>query len=547
MNVHRIEAANAPANSRFTKVKKRLALLSGAALVGLAGAGAPPALVAASPVQLSPSAMPRVGTVDERFQSYNIEMVEITGGRFWAPYKSGSTATPAAPPKAAPPGMDPSMYRYRPPVDLSNARLRKLAAALGPAYVRVSGTWANSTFFNDSDGPAPKTPPEGFGDILTRQEWKGVVDFSKAVDAKIVTSFAISPGVRDASGVWTPVEEKKIFAYTKSVGGSIAAAEMFNEPTFASMGGAPKGYDAEAYGRDFKAFLAYVREAAPAMQIAGPSAVGEVGLVGNIPGGMHTLRSEDMLTAEGPGLDIFSYHFYGGVSQRCARMGNIPHSTPETALSNDWLSRTDRDEAFYAALRDKYAPGKPLWLTETGETACGGNPWASDFIDTFRYLNQMGTLAKRGVQVIMHNTLDASDYGLVDESTLVPRPNYWAALLWRRTMGRTVLDAGPSPSENLHLYAQCLRNEPGGVALLAINADRTAPAELDLPVKSERYTLSGDLMSDKVSLNGKELNVTANGDLPEIRGKSQKAGRVQLAPATITFFAIKGADNAACR
>jgi hypothetical protein len=30
--------------------------------------------------------MPRLGTVDERFQSYNVEMLEVTGGRFWKPY-----------------------------------------------------------------------------------------------------------------------------------------------------------------------------------------------------------------------------------------------------------------------------------------------------------------------------------------------------------------------------------------------------------------------------------------------------------------------------
>jgi hypothetical protein len=29
--------------------------------------------------------MTLVGTVDERFQSYNIEMVEVIGGRFWKP------------------------------------------------------------------------------------------------------------------------------------------------------------------------------------------------------------------------------------------------------------------------------------------------------------------------------------------------------------------------------------------------------------------------------------------------------------------------------
>ena len=34
---------------------------------------------------IAPSTMPRIGTVDQRFQSYNIEMVEVTGGRFWKP------------------------------------------------------------------------------------------------------------------------------------------------------------------------------------------------------------------------------------------------------------------------------------------------------------------------------------------------------------------------------------------------------------------------------------------------------------------------------
>jgi hypothetical protein len=32
--------------------------------------------------------MPAIGTVDERFQSYNIEMVDVIGGRFWKSYGS---------------------------------------------------------------------------------------------------------------------------------------------------------------------------------------------------------------------------------------------------------------------------------------------------------------------------------------------------------------------------------------------------------------------------------------------------------------------------
>src|SRR5260370_19980574 len=37
--------------------------------------------------RIDAASMRRIGTVDERFQSYNIEMVEVIGGRFWKPYR----------------------------------------------------------------------------------------------------------------------------------------------------------------------------------------------------------------------------------------------------------------------------------------------------------------------------------------------------------------------------------------------------------------------------------------------------------------------------
>ncbi|HEX4285405.1 MAG TPA: hypothetical protein VHZ28_09930 [Terracidiphilus sp.] len=512
-----------------------------------------------SPMSLHPDKMPAMGEVDERFQSYNVEMIEITGGRFWAPYKQAAN-TPADTSEPSPGGMPASLYRYRAPIDLSDKRLRKLAAALGPAYIRVSGTWANSTFFQDSDVPAPTTSetpidgstavgpkaPEGFNGVLTRAQWKGVLDFADAVDAKLVTSFAVSQGVRDSTGLWTPVEAEKILNYTRRAGGSIAAAEMFNEPTFASMGGAPKGYDAAAYARDARAFHDYIKKAAPDLVILGPGSIGELSF-GQMPG-MHILRSEQMLQQQGPGqIDAFSYHFYPAVSQRCARMG-VGGTTTDAALSHDFLMRTDRDEAFYAALRDRFEPGKAIWLTETGEAACGGDPWASTFADSFRYLYQLATLARHGVQTVMQNTLNASDYALIDESTLQPRPNYWAALLWRRLMGTTVLDAGESMKPDVYIYAHCLRGKPGGVALLTINADKAQAHNLTVPEKSTRFTLaSNDLLSSSVELNGANLALTSTGDLPPLDGAEQASGQVSLAAASITFLAIPGAHNPACR
>ena len=197
------------------------------------------------------------------------------------------------------------------------------------------------------------------------------------------------------------------------------------------------------------------------------------------------------------------------------------------ALSEDWLARPDKILAFYGGLRDRFEPGKPLWLTETAQTACGGDRWASTFLDSFRYLNQLGTLARRGVQVHMHNTLASSDYGLLDETTYAPRPNYWAALLWRRFMGTTVLNPGTSPAPSLHLYAHCLRSHPGGVALLAINASTTKPETLDVPIASGRYTLTAqDPMGGDVELNDRVLKLGPGELYPRKRSRSRARAHV---------------------
>jgi hypothetical protein len=503
------------------------------------------------PSTIAPAKLARIGAVDERFQSYNIEMVEVTGGRFWKPYTSKIEESPAAAKQAnanQPAGMDPSKFQYRPPIDLSNKRLRKLAAALGPAYLRVSGTWANSTYFQNTDEPAPATPPKGFNGVLTRKQWKGVVDFSHAVNAEIVTSFAISAGTRNAEGVWTAEQARKILEFTKSAGGSIAAAEYMNEPNLAEMGGAPKGYDAAAYARDFAVFRGFMKSDYPRTVILGPGGVGEDGMLSLLASSMHRVSSKDILAATGPVFDGFSYHSYGGVSIRCMPK-NIPGSpTAEKALTGEWLASSGKTEAFYADLRDRYDPWKPIWLTETAQAACGGDRWASTYLDSFRYLNQLGALAKHGVQVHMHNTLAASDYGLLDENTYQPRPNYWAALLWRKLMGTTVLDAGASTAPNLHVYAQCLRYSPGGVALLIINADPAEAKSLEVSAASERYTLTVMSLQDtRVQLNGMELQLGADDALPELKGIATNAGPITFAPASITFLAIPTAENASCK
>lgn len=413
--------------------------------------------------------------------------------------------------------------------------------------MRVSGTWANTTFFQNTDAPPPAVPPEGFKGVLTRAQWKGVVDFARAVNAEVVTSVAIGPGTRNSSGAWTPDNARQLFDYTHSIGGRITAAEYFNEPNLAAIGGAPQSYSAADYGRDVNTFRAFAKQAEPSIILLGPGSVGEGSLFP--PGQTHNLSSSDLLAAAGPVFDAISYHSYPAVSSRCARLGAAtPTTTQSAALSSDWLARPGRIEDFYAALRDRFAPGKPLWLTETAQSACGGDLWASTFLDTFRYLNQLGLLAQRGVQVHMHNTLAASDYGLLDEKNYQPRPNYWAALLWRNLMGTTVLDPRVAPQSDLHVYAHCLRNHLGGVALLVINSSQSEPLSLDVPTPSLRFTLAArELASKEVQLNGNKLALSDEDVLPKLNGAPTQAGTITLAPASITFLSLRDARNPSCQ
>ncbi len=498
------------------------------------------------PITVTPSRMPKLATVDPRFVSYNVEMVEVTGGRFWKPYKSATGGEDASKPASGDAnqqvGINPNLFQYRPPINLANPRLRKLAGALGPSYVRVSGTWQNSTYFQNDDHAPMTEPPIGFRGVLTRAEWKGVVDFAHAVDDKLVTSFAMSAGTRDVEGVWTSHQAKAFLAFTKSIGGTIAATEFMNEPTFPGPGGAPEGYDAVAFARDAKIFGEFLRKESPQTIYLGPGSVGEGTLL--TAGGMKMkiIATEDILKATEPIFDAFSYHFYGAVSHRC--MGSM---TIDKALSAEWLDSTNAAEAFYSALRDKYVPDKPMWLTETAEAACGGDQFAGQFGDTFRYVNQLGALAQKGVKVVMHNTLAASDYGLLNEDTLEPRPDYWAALLWKRTMGEVVLDPGVGHDEGVRIYAHCAKAGKGGVALVALNTDAEHEHTVVLPVAAERFTLTpSGLTSTKTLLNRAELKVEADGSVGLLRPDHVAAGPVRLAPASITFLVVGSAGNKAC-
>lgn len=504
--------------------------LSGCAAYSLSG-GVP---AGSGWLHIDAGALPFVRTIDERYQSFQIGFSHLTGGETWKTYD----AVPKDVKDFA------QVREARVPTDLGNKRLLNLTKALAPLYIRYSGTTANSVYFHDSDAPPPAELPNGFTVMLTRERWRAALDFARAVDAKVVTSFTNSEGVRDENHRWTAKHATPWMAYTRSIGGSIYAAELFNEPNAPEPPRLPKGFSAQEFARDFRAFRQAMSLASPETKLAGP-AVATLGIPGVTSIGGASAEQYAAANPK-PQFDIVSYHFYPVLAQRCVPENSPQGISADKALDEEFLARPDAKFQEMKALRDMHAPGAPIWLTETGGAACGGLRWQPAFLDMFRYLDTHARLAKQGLDAIFTHALISGSNGIVDEKSFQPNASYWGAVLWRRLMGTRVLDAGPG-KDGLHLYAHCMRGKRGGVALLAINLSNDQ-SELHLKGAAELYTLTApNKLGKDVMLNGQTLALTAKDQLPAMTSAKVNGPQISIAPTSIAFIAQPKAANPDCR
>ena len=533
-------------------------------------------------------AMPR----DPRLVSYNVEMAEVTGGTFWKPYTplqvagvedvpqpslpgTGADADGAdgAPAPDAAQGFSMSdalastsdLMAPRGPIDLANPRLRALAAAIGPSWLRVSGSWATGTYF-DQDGRTHGQAPQGYRAVLTRAQWDGVLDFAQATGAKLLVSFAANPKLDNAAcrelggtGAWDPAQVRRLLNYSWGRGAAIAAVEFVNEPNISFLD-AP-GYVPERYMRDQDAFYRFMRIEFPTVKLVGPcSAMDPIdpdapwareGLLGQIAHRVPSAERLAHLAEEKP--EAYSYHIYAGISERGASLGH--HWQPDQAATDAVLDVADKARRYHERVRDGWCPNAPLWVTESGDANCGGNTWGSTFLDVFRTADELGRFSANADGVIFHNTLASSDYGLLDEQTFAPRPNWWFLWLWTHLAGTgafAICDATAEPiqPEGVHVYARTRADGQPGLTYLIINNSQAETLDVLTGTPTVRFTLSSpdapaegavttqQLRTPTMLLNGAPLKLGADDELPQLEafGERIPVGQVTLQPGTVTFL-----------
>ncbi len=381
-----------------------------------------------------------------------------------------------------------------------------------------------------------------------------MLDFVRDCGLKLMVSVANCPGLHSTEEPWPSTEAEKLFSLSKEYGVPIEAAEFANEPNMMEETGFPKGYKAEHYRRDTDLFAKWLKANYPECLYVGPSAVGgddatllshdESGEEHGV-GGIEQLAGEivgceKLLGGTTEKLDVFSYHYYNGVSERLASVFPAGHWLAEQANSEAYLNVAIGSCKTYVPFRDKFCPGGEMWVTESGDAGGGGDTWASTYLDVIRTLNELGGFSQLTRGVIFHNTLAASDYAYLARHVHDPRPNYFAVLLWQKLMGTTVYETEPVRM-GAHVFCHSRKDGKEGKVYLVINNSETDTTEVELPTAATVYTLSGkdgNKRATVMALNGRDLMLGDNWELPDLSGQNVAAGKLYLAPMTCTFIVL---------
>ncbi|HJL20389.1 MAG TPA: hypothetical protein RMH99_32275 [Sandaracinaceae bacterium LLY-WYZ-13_1] len=466
-----------------------------------------------------------VAEVDPRFLSVAIDSAQLVGGTFWDP-SGESTGTTGDHPV--------------PPYDFASPKVRRLASALAPALLRLGGTDADMVYYDLSDDPVEE-PPEGYEAVMTRAQWDGVHDFLDATGYDLMFCLNAGPGPRDADGAWDPAQARALMAHAAAEGQGVAVWELGNEPNgFRLIHGIDP--DPAGHAAAYETLAALRDELAPDARLAGPASAwwptsGELGRF-----------YPDFVDAGGlDPVEIVTWHYYPQQSRRCP-VRTTP-AEPTTMLQPENLAEVEVwAEEVEAAVTD---PDDEVWLGETGGAQCGGEPGVSDrFVGSFWWADQLGRMARRGQRVVVRQTLSGGTYGLLDDASLDPRPDYWTSVLWRRTMGTRVL-AASTEDPALMAYAHCAAgSREGAVAVVLLNVTLDQGVVVDLPglgATREVYLADGPLYEPGYVLNGEPLEAAEDGTLPAIAPVLEEDDApLRLPPTSLAFVVFPDASAVAC-
>ncbi|XP_064603976.1 heparanase-like [Liolophura sinensis] len=361
---------------------------------------------------------------------------------------------------------------------------------------------------------------------MTEQDFDAIYSFAKSAGWEM--SYDLNLLYRNNSQ-WNSSNAVMLLEYAASTG-QVIDLELGNEPNLYQF---TKHVDPAQIGRDYVHLRALMNTMPPfnTRRLIGPSVT-------------HAFTADyaaKFLSTGSTSVDVFSIHHY---------YSSGPALTPQDMINPTVLdSITDTLNKARDAV-SKYSRGThTVWLGETGLAYSRSAPNTTGYIAGFMWLDKIGMAATHGVSLLARQSFPS----FYDENE-TPTPEYWLTLLFKRLMGRRVLEVTSTEGNHFfRMYAHCSLNHPGGVAFYFLNI-YSSDVELTIPsFTSHSYELfslsaggNGTMSTSIVNLNGHP--VTMDGDnLPELSPVTSQTWPVVIPKFTYGFLVLPDAYVMACR
>ncbi|KAJ1524818.1 hypothetical protein ONE63_009688 [Megalurothrips usitatus] len=201
----------------------------------------------------------------------------------------------------------------------------------------------------------------------------------------------------------------------------------------------------------------------------------------------------------------------------------------------------------------------PVWITETASAYGGGAANLSNrFVSGFMWLDKLGMAASNNISVVVRQSFIGGNYGLLDEKTLEPNPDFWVSYVFKKLVGQVVLNITRSDKNPLvRLYAHCSKKsipELNAVVVYGMNLGSTQ-YETYFRMKNMNYSsefqqyiltpMDGQLGSSGIRLNGRVLKMYPP-SLPNLAPVLSLNDLMQFPPQSIAFYVVTGVHAPVC-
>lgn len=448
-------------------------------------------------------------------------------------------------------GLDSSLLRDMKEFPIANEHFIILARHLSPAYVRFGGTSADCLYFNQTSYNYDRPTENLFNNDIsnfTITDEDFVLLYNFAQKAKLRMLFDFNVLLRNSNGTWNNENARKILNFAITNGMNIDW-QLGNEPnSFRHVFNVD--IPAQQLAKDYLNLRSLLNETGYEDSILiGPEA-------NHIGDTEHETQNGDkyvheFLENDDNSVNFLSWHQYY-LNGREAKVKDFLN--PE--IFNILPSQIKSIQQVINSVKRNIS----MWLSETGSAFGGGAPDMSNrFVGGFLFLDKLGYSASVGLQVIIRQSFFGGNYAMVG-ADIQPNPDWWISVLYKNFVSNKVLKLQTANNfGTLRLYAHCtaeksLINKMPAVTVYGMNLNNY-PVKILIQgfaasSKSSTflYTLTADdLQSRTIKMNGEELKLSTNGDLPAFNPVFLKTGDFITLPAhSMAFIVMHGVKMTAC-